>query len=68
MVLVSLSSIEYKLPVENFPLPKPMFRASVLPGLKDLIKEVDSLFDHFIWDGKEKKNEMRLYRKLRRAA
>ena len=31
-----------------------MFRASVLPISKDLIKEADSLFDYFIWNGKDK--------------
>ena len=32
-----------------------MFRKSVLARLKDLIKEVDSLFYHFIMDRKDKK-------------
>ena len=31
-----------------------MFRASVLPISKDLIKEADSLFYYFIWNGKDK--------------
>ena len=31
-----------------------MFRASVLPIYKDLVKEADSLFYSFIWNGKDK--------------
>ena len=31
-----------------------MYRASVLPISKDLIKEADSLFYYFIWNGKDK--------------
>ena len=31
-----------------------MFRASVLPISKDLIKEAHSLFYYFIWNGKDK--------------
>ena len=31
-----------------------MFRASVLPISKDLIKEADLLFYYFIWNGKDK--------------
>ena len=31
-----------------------MFRASVLPISKDLIKEADSLFYYFIWNGTDK--------------
>ena len=30
------------------------YRASVLPVSKDLIKEADSLFYYFIWNGKDK--------------
>ena len=31
-----------------------MFRASVLPISKDLIKEADSPFYYFIWNGEDK--------------
>ena len=31
-----------------------MFRASVLPISKDLIKEADSLFYYFIWNDEDK--------------
>jgi len=31
-----------------------MFRASVLPISKELIKEADLLFHPFIWNGKDK--------------
>ena len=31
-----------------------MFRATLFPISKDLIKEADSLFCYFIWNGKDK--------------
>ena len=31
-----------------------MFRATLFPISKDLIKEADSLFYYFIWNGKDK--------------
>ena len=40
--------------IKTFGIPKLMFRASVLPISKDLIKEADSLFYYFIWNGKDK--------------
>ena len=40
--------------IKTFAIPKLMFRASVLPISKDLIKEADSLFYYFIWNGKDK--------------
>ena len=40
--------------IKTFAIPKFMFRASVLPISKDLIKEADSLFYYFIWNGKDK--------------
>ena len=40
--------------IKTFATPKFMFRASVLPISKDLIKEADSLFYYFIWNGKDK--------------
>ena len=46
--------------IKTFAIPKFMFRASVLPISKDLIKEADSLFYYFIWNGidKVKRNVM----------
>ena len=40
--------------IKTFAIPKFMFRALVLPISKDLIKEADSLFYYFIWNGKDK--------------
>ena len=39
---------------KTYAISKLMFRASVLPISKDLIKEADSLFYYFIWNGKDK--------------
>ena len=46
--------------VKTFAIPKFIFRASVLPISKDLIKDADSLFYYFIWNGidKVKRNVM----------
>ena len=51
MVFLSLGRIQI---IKTFAIPKLMFRASVLPISKDLIKEADSLFYYFIWNGKDK--------------
>ena len=40
--------------IKTFAILKLMFRASVLPIYKDLVKEADSLFYSFIWNGKDK--------------
>ena len=40
--------------IKTFAIPKLMYRASVLPISKDLIKEADSLFHYCIWNGKDK--------------
>ena len=40
--------------MKTFAIPKLMYRVSVLPISKDLIKEADSLFYYFIWNGKDK--------------
>ena len=40
--------------IKTFAIPKLMYRASVLPISIDLIKEADSLFYYFIWNGKDK--------------
>ena len=40
--------------IKTFAIPKLMYRASVLPISNDLIKEADSLFYYFIWNGKDK--------------
>ena len=47
--------------IKTFAIPKLTYRASVLPISKDLIKEADSLFYYFIWNGKDKvkRNVMR---------
>ena len=40
--------------VKTFAIPKFMFRASVIPTSKELIKEVNSILHSFIWNGKDK--------------
>ena len=40
--------------VKTFAITKLMFRASVLPISKELIKEANSIFYNFIWNGKDK--------------
>ena len=40
--------------VKTFAIPKPMFRASAISISKDLVKEAESIFYHFIWNGKDK--------------
>ena len=40
--------------VKTFAIPKFMFRASVKPTSKELIKEVNSVLYSFIWKGKDK--------------
>ena len=40
--------------IKTFAIPKLTYRASVLPISIDLIKEADSLFYYFIWNGKDK--------------
>jgi len=40
--------------VKTFAIPKFMFRASVIPTSKELIKEVNSVLYIFIWNGKDK--------------
>ena len=40
--------------VKTFAIPKFMFRASVIPTSKELIKEVNSVLYSFIWKGKDK--------------
>ena len=40
--------------VKTFAIPKLIFRASVIPISKELIKEVSSIFYNFIWNGKDK--------------
>ena len=40
--------------VKTFAIPKFMFRASVIPTSKELIKEVNSILYSFIWNGKDK--------------
>ena len=39
--------------IKTFAIPKLMFRASVIPIPNDLVKEVNSIFYDFIWNGKE---------------
>ena len=40
--------------VKNFAGPKTMYRASVIPISKELMKEANSIFYGFIWNGKDK--------------
>ena len=40
--------------IKTFAIPKLMFRASVIPISKELIKNADSIFYSFIWNGKDK--------------
>lgn len=40
--------------VKTFAIPKLMFRASAIPISKELLKNADSIFYSFIWNGKDK--------------
>ena len=40
--------------VKTFAIPKLKYRASVIPITKELIKEANSIFYSFIWNGKDK--------------
>ena len=40
--------------IKTFAIPKLMFRASVIPISKELIKNADSIFYSFIWNGRDK--------------
>ena len=40
--------------IKAFAIPKLTFRASVIPIPNDLVKEVNSIFYTFIWNGKDK--------------
>ena len=40
--------------IKTFAIPKLLFRASVIPKPNDLVKEVNSIFYTFIWNGKDK--------------
>jgi len=40
--------------LKTFAVPKIMYRASVIPLSKELIKEANSIFYGFIWNGKGK--------------
>ena len=40
--------------VKTFAIPKLMFRASAISISKDLVKETESIFYHFIWNGNDK--------------
>ena len=46
--------------VKTFAIPKFMFRASVIPISKELIKEANSIFYNFIWNGKDKVKRLAL--------
>ena len=46
--------------VKTFAIPKLMFRASVIPTSKELIKEENSIFNNFIWNGKDKVKRLAL--------
>ena len=40
--------------VKTFAIPKLMFRASAISVSNDLVKEAESILNHFIWNGKDK--------------
>ena len=40
--------------VKTFAIPKLVFRASAISISKDLVKEAESIFYNFIWNGKDK--------------
>ena len=40
--------------VKTFAIPKLMFRASAISVSKDLVIQAESIFCHFIWNGKDK--------------
>ena len=40
--------------IKTFAIPKLMFRASVIPISNDRVKEANSIFYNFIWNGKDK--------------
>ena len=40
--------------IKTFAIPKLLFRASVIPMPNDLVKEVNSIFYTFMWNGKDK--------------
>lgn len=40
--------------IKTFTIPKLMFRGSVIPIPNELVKEVNSIFYNFIWNGKDK--------------
>ena len=46
--------------VKTFAIPKLVFRASVIPLSKDLIKEANSVLYNFIWNGKDKVKRLAL--------
>ena len=53
--------------VQTFAIPKIMSRASATSVSKDLMKEADLIFYHFIWNGKDK-SATKLFQKLRMVA
>ena len=46
--------------VKTFAIPKLMFRASVIPISKELIKEANSVLYNFVWNGKDKVKRLAL--------
>ena len=46
--------------IKTFAIPKLMYRASVIPISKELIKEANSIFYGFIWNGKDKVKRLAL--------
>ena len=46
--------------IKTFAIPKLMYRASVIPFSKELIKEANSIFYSFIWNGKDKVKRLAL--------
>ena len=46
--------------VKTFAIPKLMFRVSDISISKDLVKEAESIFHHFIWNGKDQSKAQRI--------
>ena len=54
MIIGGLSLLGKIQIVKTFSIPKIMYRASIIPLSKELIKEANSVIYEFIWNGKDK--------------
>ena len=50
--------------IKTFAIPKLMFRVSVIPIPNELVKEVNSIFYNFIWNGKIKSSAVHSFQIL----